>query len=102
MDGPTDSDLQPAQQWPSTRRERAALKLKRIKRAAIAIGVLGLGLFTGLAARASHAAPSTRAGIAPDAQLSRLEQANNGAFFSVGGASVPSLSNSGGQTSSGG
>jgi hypothetical protein len=64
-----------------------------------------MGLFSGLAAMNTHAGGSSGShASSPDQQITSLENAQGGSFFSVGGggAAPPSASSSQPQTSSGG
>jgi hypothetical protein len=84
--------------------DRAArlAKTKKLKVAAAVSGLIATTFFSGLAAQAggTHAHSSV---VSADQQVTRLEQSNNGAFFSVGGSFVPPQPGNGGaQTSSGG
>jgi hypothetical protein len=78
-----------------------ARKARKLKRAAAAAGLAGTAFFTGLIVQTGHAS-SQHGVVTPDQQLSQLEQANSGAFFSIGGTNVPSLGGGSAQTSSGG
>jgi hypothetical protein len=76
-------------------------KLRKLQIAVGAAGIAGLGLFSGLAAANTHASGSQSS--TPDQQITRLENAQGGSFFSVGGqVAPPSSSSSQPQTSSGG
>jgi hypothetical protein len=78
-----------------------ARKARKLKTLAAAAGLAGTALFTGVVVQTGHAS-SQHSVVTPDQQLRQLEQANNGAFFSLGGSNVPSLGTGSAQTSSGG
>jgi hypothetical protein len=84
--------------------DRAArmAKTKKLKVAAAVSGLIAATFFSGLAAKAGGTQAHSGV-VSADQQVSRLEQSNNGAFFSVGGSVAPPLPGNGGaQTSSGG
>jgi len=82
-------------------RAARARKAKKLKTVTAAAGLAGTALFTGLTVNASQASAAHRI-VSPDQQISQLEQANGGAFFSVDGPGAPSLGNGSAQTASGG
>ncbi|GAC1472919.1 MAG: hypothetical protein NVS2B16_22690 [Chloroflexota bacterium] len=82
-------------------RTERARKVRKLKAAAVGAGLVGTALFTGLVVGTGQAA-SPPGVVTPDQQLTRLEQANNGAFFSVDGANVPLPATGSAQASSGG
>jgi hypothetical protein len=76
-------------------------KLRKLRIAVGAAGIAGLALFSGLAAANTHAGGGQSS--TPDQQITRLENAQGGSFFSVGGGIAPPTVSSGQpQTSSGG
>jgi hypothetical protein len=77
-------------------------KLRKLQIAVGAAGLAGLGLFSGLAAANTHAGGSRSS--TPDQQVTSLENAQGGSFFSAGGSGFapPSASSGQPQTSSGG
>jgi hypothetical protein len=84
--------------------DRAArlAKTKKLKVAAAVSGLIATTFFSSLSARAGGTQAHSGV-VSADQQVSRLEQANNGAFFSVGGSVAPPMPGNGGaQTSSGG
>jgi hypothetical protein len=84
--------------------DRAArlAKTKKLKMAAAVSGLIATIFFSGLAAEAGGTGAHSSV-VSADQQVSRLEQSNNGAFFSVGGSvAPPQPGNGGAQTSSGG
>lgn len=86
---------------PLNRATRLA-KTKKLKVAAAVSGLVATTFFSGLAAQAGGTQAHSSV-VSADQQVNRLEQSNNGAFFSVGGSfAPPQLGNGGGQTSSGG
>ena len=89
---------------PASPLDRAArqTKTRKLKWIAAVSGFMATIFFSGLAAEAG--ATQAHAGVvSADQQVNRLEQSNNGAFFSVGGAFAPPGPGSGApQTSSGG
>jgi len=99
-------DSTPGQPYPAVQKtvlDRTARqrKLHNLKVAVSASGLAGFALFSGLAAANTHAGGGQAS--TPDQQVSRLENAQGGSFFSVGGGFAPPSSSSGpAQTSSGG
>ena len=89
---------------PGSPMDRAArqAKTRKLKWVAAVSGLIATTFFSGLAAEAG--ATQAHAGVvSADQQVNRLEQANNGAFFSVGGSFAPPGAGGGNpQTSSGG
>ncbi len=84
--------------------DRAArlAKTKKLKIAAAVSGLIATTFFSGLAAEAGGTQAHSRV-VSADQQVTRLEQSNNGAFFSVGNSfAPPQPGNGGAQTSSGG
>jgi hypothetical protein len=84
--------------------DRAArmAKTRKLKVAAAISGLIATTFFCGLAAEAGGTGAHSGV-VSADQQVSRLEGANNGAFFSVGGSAAPPLPGNGpAQTSSGG
>lgn len=84
--------------------DRAArlAKTKKLKIVAAVSGLMATIFFSGLAAEAGGTQAHSGV-VSADQQVARLEQSNNGAFFSVGNSfAPPQLGNGGAQTSSGG
>ena len=84
--------------------DRAArlAKTKKLKIAAAVSGLIAMTFFSGLAAEAGGTQAHSSV-VSADQQVTRLEQSNNGAFFSVGNSFAPPQPGYGGaQTSSGG
>lgn len=84
--------------------DRAArlAKTRKLKVAAAISGLIATTFFSALAAEAGGTQAHSGV-VSADQQVSRLEQSNNGAFFSVGSSFAPPQQGYGGaQTSSGG
>src|SRR5579884_1310891 len=87
---PQQTEILPASPWvvPKPKavldREARERKVRILKRAVAAVGLAGVGLFSGLAAANTHlGAPGSAAST--DRQVSNLENAGGGSFFSAGG-----------------
>jgi hypothetical protein len=85
----------------TTDREARKQKLRRVQTVLGIAALAGLGVFAELAAHTGHTAAEP---TAPDQQVTSLENANNGAFFSTGGNGFapPGPGSGSPQTSSGG
>lgn len=84
--------------------DRAArlARTRTLKLVTAVAGIIATTVFSGLAAGAGGAQAQGGA-VSADQQVNRLEQANHGAFFSLGGSFAPPQPGNGGpQTSSGG